>query len=187
MRHDHGSDSRERRNRAIHALVWTALVTVGVGCTVCAGQEVTFQAVQGTQIDALLDVLARVESNNNPDAIGDHGRALGAYQIHQVYWEEGTRFLGVNWPYRAAFNPDKAQAVVRAYLLHYGGDKTLADMARIHNGGPYGYRRRSTLSYAQRVGEILAQRLQVCQTISCPGNGTVPPSATVAGSASCGR
>ena len=148
----------ESRERRISGVALAAAVMVWAWCSVAAGQEAASQPVQCTPIDALLDVLACVESNNNPDAVGDHGRALGAYQIHQAYWEEGTRLLGVNWPYRAAFNPEKARCVVRAYLLHYGGDRGLTDMARIHNGGPGGFRRRSTLSYAQRVGELLAQR-----------------------------
>jgi len=111
-------------------------------------------------METLLDVLACVESNNNPNAVGDRGRALGVYQIHRAYWEEGTRLLGVNWPYREAFNPERARCVVRAYLLHHGANKTLTDMARIHNGGPTGHRRRSTLCYAQRVNQLLAQRVE---------------------------
>ena len=160
MRRGRESDSRERSDRAIHALVWTALVTLGVECTACAGRDVTLQTTQAREMEALLDALASVESNNNPGAVGDHGRARGLYQIHRAYWDDGTRLLGVNWPHSEAFNPEKARCVVRAYLLHYGGDRSLADKARIHNGGPCGYRRSSTVAYAQRVGQLLAQRLQ---------------------------
>jgi destabilase len=107
------------------------------------------------KIDWLLDAIARVESNRNARAIGDRGRAIGTYQIHKRYWKDGTRFLGVDWSYDQAKNPAKARQVVRAYLLHYGKDKTLLQKARIHNGGPRGHRKKATLRYARRIAQIL--------------------------------
>ena len=183
MRHDREANAMRREEKVISRVLGAAIL-IGAGwCTVAGGEELSSPAVQRIEIEALLDVLACVESNNNPDAVGDRGRALGAYQIHQAYWEDGTRLLGVSWPYRAALDPDKARCVVRAYVLHYGADRGLVDMARIHNGGPSGYRRRSTLSYAQRVNQLLIQRLRVCQTTSPLGSGMVPVGTTVAGSA----
>ncbi|MHC4521208.1 MAG: lysozyme family protein, partial [Planctomycetota bacterium] len=85
-----------------------------------------------SEMDRLLDAIASVESNGNSRAVGGSGRALGAYQIHRHYWQDGTRFLGVDWDYSLAGDPDKARQVVRAYLLHYGKGKTLLQMARIH-------------------------------------------------------
>lgn len=107
------------------------------------------------QINALLDAIAHVESNGNAHAVGDRGRALGTYQIHKYYWRDGTRFLGVDWSYDQAKDPAKARAVVRAYLLHYGRGKTLLQMARIHNGGPRGYRKKATLQYARKIAKVL--------------------------------
>jgi len=107
------------------------------------------------QIDLLLDAIAKVESRNIPYATGDGGKAYGAYQIHRAYWADGTRLLGVNWDYRQAADPAKAREVVRAYLLHYGRGCSLLEMARIHNGGPNGHRKQSTLEYARRIARIL--------------------------------
>lgn len=107
------------------------------------------------KIDWLLDAIARVESNRNARAIGDSGRAIGSYQIHKRYWKDGTRFLGVDWSYAQARDPAKARQVVRAYLLHYGKDKTLLQKARIHNGGPRGHRKKCTLKYARRIAQFL--------------------------------
>lgn len=112
-------------------------------------------------LDRLLDAIAIVESNGNPHAVGDGGRAIGAYQIHKSYWKDGTRFLGVTWSYEQAKDPAKAREVVRAYLLHYGRDKGLLDKARIHNGGPRGYRKDATLNYARRIAEILERSEEV--------------------------
>lgn len=108
-------------------------------------------------LDLLLDAIAQVESNRNPHAVGDGGRALGMYQIHRAYWEDGTRFLGVEWAYEQARDPQKARRVVRAYLTHYGRGKSLLDMARIHNGGPRGHRKRATRAYARKIARALRE------------------------------
>jgi hypothetical protein len=108
-------------------------------------------------LDLLLDAIAHVESNGDPHAVGDNGRALGMYQIHRAYWKDGTRFLGVDWAYEQARDPLKARRVVRAYLLHYGRGKSLLDMARIHNGGPRGHRKRATRAYARKIAEVLEE------------------------------
>lgn len=109
-------------------------------------------AVAGpNDIERLLDAIARIESHYDSNAVGDGGRALGAYQIHRVYWEDGTALLGVDWPHRDATDPKKARRVVKAYLLHYGNGKSLIEMARIHNGGPCGYRKKATVCYARKI------------------------------------
>jgi len=108
-------------------------------------------AVDPTDIERLLDVIARIESRCDPNAVGDGGRALGTYQIHRVYWEDGTELLGVDWPHRDAADPNKARRVVKAYLLHYGRGKSLLEMARIHNGGPRGDKKKATLPYARKI------------------------------------
>ncbi len=102
-------------------------------------------------IERLLDAIARIESRCDPNAVGDGGRALGAYQIHRVYWEDGTELLGVDWPHRDATDPKKARRVVKAYLLHYGNGKSLIEMARIHNGGPCGHKKKATVCYARKI------------------------------------
>lgn len=113
------------------------------------------KGVERDGIDRLLDAIARVESRHEPGATGDGGLALGAYQIHRDYWTDGTKFLGVDWDYSQASDPAKAREVVRAYLRHYGRGCSLLEMARIHNGGPNGHRRPSTLDYARRIARIL--------------------------------
>ncbi len=107
-------------------------------------------------MDRLLDAIALVESRDNSRAVGDHGHALGVYQIHRSYWAEGTALLGVTWEYREARNPQKARQVVRAYLSYYGHGKSLPDMARIHNGGPRGCEKAATLAYARKIEQVLS-------------------------------
>ncbi len=132
------------------------LCIVSVIVAVCFGLAAAkAQTPDEHSVDLLLNAIARVESNGNPRAVGDGGRAIGAYQIHKPYWKDGTRILGVDWSYEHARDPAKARQVVRAYLLHYGRGRTLLEKARIHNGGPRGYRKKATLKYARKIARIL--------------------------------
>ena len=120
------------------------------------------------ELEILLDAIAEIESMNRHGAIGDKGRAIGAYQIHRTYWKDGTRILGVDWSYREAFDPKKARRVVRAYLLHYGNGRSLIDMARIHNGGPKGYKKTSTLVYARKIRTLLQRKGRIYHRLNLP-------------------
>ena len=118
-------------------------------------------AVDPNNIERLLDAIARIESHGNPNAVGDGGRALGVYQIHRAYWEDGTALLGVNWPHRDATDPKKARRVVKAYLLHYGRGKSLLEMARIHMAGRTGTKKRPPCATRERFW-----RTEVCRRAS---------------------
>jgi soluble lytic murein transglycosylase-like protein len=124
-------------------------------CLCLLAPAVHARAAQDRGLERLLDAIARVESRRDPNALGDHGRAAGIYQIHRAYWQDGTRILGVDWPYRDARDPQKARQVVRAYLSHYGRGKSLMDLARIHNGGPRGDEKQATRNYARKIAAAL--------------------------------
>lgn len=105
-----------------------------------------------TQMDRVLDAIRFIESSNRtnpPD--GDNGKAIGPYQIHKKYWQDGCAILKVKWPYADARNLVKARVVVRAYIEHYGKGMGIDSMIRIHNGGPNGWRKKSTLVYLKKV------------------------------------
>lgn len=110
---------------------------------------------------ALLPLLAQVESNNDPAAIGDNGKAIGIYQIWEPYWQDGCEELDVEWPYEWAYKPDKARFIVFAYLYRYGRayeretkkPVTLEVLARIHNGGPDGWKKEATKKYWLKIKE----------------------------------
>lgn len=99
----------------------------------------------------VLKAILWAESRGDPNAVGDGGRAIGPYQIHRAYWSDATRLLGVSWPYSDARDPVKAAAAVRAYCAHYarhyGRPWTPETIARIHNGGPRGWQKKSTRTY----------------------------------------
>ncbi|MFA6244467.1 MAG: hypothetical protein WC655_26225 [Candidatus Hydrogenedentales bacterium] len=110
------------------------------------------------ELEQTLDAIRLVESSGGRDTRdGDSGRAVGPYQIHRAYWQDGTRFLGVHWPYRDARDPARARQVVRAYVVHYqraGGYPATPEVwAETHNGGPRGPEKDSTTVYWRKIQE----------------------------------
>lgn len=101
----------------------------------------------GAPSEALLDALAKVESNNKPLVIGDNGEAWGIYQLHEEYIEDVNRIEGTKFEHRDAFQPTVARYIVFKYLDFYGKlyqkktgkEPTDEVYARIHNGGPTGW------------------------------------------------
>ncbi len=85
-------------------------------------------------------------------------QAIGAYQIHKIYVDDVNRILGDDWPYKYEYterwNKQVSRAMTRFYIEYYGwkaaheiGLAFFEDMARIHNGGPDGWKDPSTLNY----------------------------------------
>jgi hypothetical protein len=112
----------------------------------------------GTDTRRILDALRQVETGGSRDpdrAVGDDGRALGAYQIHRIYWldavehEPSLKSRG----YEAVTDRAYAERVVIAYLSRYAQDWSIDTIARIHNGGPAGAtkRRKATDGYAVKA------------------------------------
>jgi hypothetical protein len=105
----------------------------------------------------LLYAIALVESGNNPHAIGDNGKAFGPYQLHAAYVQDAAEFAKVEWIHHHAFHDQIVEDIIRAYMARYatperiGRPVTAEDIARIHNGGPNGYRRNATLGYWAKV------------------------------------
>lgn len=106
----------------------------------------------------LLRAIAIVESNNDPSAVGDNGNALGVYQIWNVYWQDAIRHIpAIGGEYVDVIDTNYARQVVIAYWDRYGHrvDYSLEGLARIHNGGPTGFRKSATDRYWKKVQENL--------------------------------
>ena len=121
----------------------------------------TAHALTEKELSDVLTAIRAVESNNNPNAVGDSGNAIGVYQIWEVYWKDATERSNIGGKYRDCFDPDYADHVVRAYMDRYATEKRLGrpvtqeDIARIHNGGPNGWKKNSTNKYWTKVKKIL--------------------------------
>jgi len=119
---------------------------------------------QGYTWRQCLDAIRQVETGGSPNggigAIGDKGKAYGPYQIWKPYWQDS----GVRGTHAHCLNSKAySEKVIQGYMFRYAprqlgrlmaGKGTLADVervARIHNGGPRGYKRKSTLRYWAKV------------------------------------
>jgi len=109
----------------------------------------------------LLAALVAVESSGDPDAIGDNGLAFGCLQLHAAYVQDAAQFAGKTWEHKDAFNPATAEQIVIAYKApsatekRLGREPTYQDIARIHNGGPNGFKKPATDGYWLKVKKQL--------------------------------
>lgn len=96
--------------------------------------------------DDLLDAIEQVESGGDPNAVCPDGCCIGAYQISAIYFDDVNRLARLlnsdhaDFPYTDRWNKDYSRAMTRFYIKWYGYGKTFEDMARIHHGGPDGWR-----------------------------------------------
>ena len=118
---------------------------------------------QSHQVDnQLLYALRIVESGGDDNAIGDGGKAIGPYQIWKVYWSDAIEYdPSIGGEYKDCFDREYSEKVVRAYMSRYATERRIGrvptneDMARIHNGGPNGYKKSSTMNYWKKVKKVL--------------------------------
>lgn len=101
----------------------------------------------------LLAAIRQVESGGDDRAVGDNGRAIGPYQIWEIYWKDAVQYdKTLGGSYKDCYDPDYAKRVVIAYLSRYAPkNATAEDLARIHNGGPSGHKKSKTKKYWIKV------------------------------------
>ena len=106
----------------------------------------------------LLDAICQVESNCDSTAVGDNGNAIGAYQIWYAYWYDAVEYdPSIGGKYEDCYNKDYSEKIINAYWKRYANEKRLGrkvtdeDRARIHNGGPNGYKKEATVGYWDNV------------------------------------
>lgn len=98
--------------------------------------------------EKLIAAIHHVETGGRMGPIkGDGGAALGPLQIHRAYWIDS----GVAGRYQQCADLAYAKQVIRAYMARYCPHGSNEKIARIHNGGPRGHLRKSTLIYWQKV------------------------------------
>ncbi len=103
-------------------------------------------------LDDLLNALIVVESNGDPNAVGDNNEAIGVLQIHTEYVDDVNHILGCpKFSYNDRWDTEKSRQMATVYLRHYGKGKSIEAMARIHNGGPNGWRKENTVGYWKKV------------------------------------
>tara|TARA_Y100001937_G_scaffold98018_1_gene133621 strand:- start:638 stop:1108 length:471 start_codon:yes stop_codon:yes gene_type:complete len=111
-------------------------------------------------LEKLLRAIRIVESNDNPDAVGDNGDAIGCYQIHYSYWLDAKNHCQLDGDYSSCYDREYATEVVLCYADLYtteerlGREPTEEDFSRNHNGGPNGYKKESTKKFWNKVKKV---------------------------------
>jgi len=106
---------------------------------------------------SLILILIQVESAGDDLAIGDNGLAYGCLQMHKAYVQDASEYAGKDWKHEDAFDRETSIDIFIAYASRYatedriGRPVTVQDIARIHNGGPNGWKKESTKAYWQKV------------------------------------
>lgn len=109
--------------------------------------------------DRILDAIREVETGGHPDptnAVGDGGKAIGPYQIHRVYWQDAIQYdPSIGGVYEDCRNEQYARRIILAYLSRYCKVWTDQNVSRIHNGGPKGHKKSSTIKYWKKIDKVL--------------------------------
>jgi soluble lytic murein transglycosylase-like protein len=107
-----------------------------------------------SEFDKFVGAIAKVESNNNPDAIGDSGLAKGLLQIHLPCLQDSNEYGKTNFNSNDRLNPAKSKIICLNYLKRYAKvHKWEAEkMARLWNGGVGGVKNpKRTDNYWKKV------------------------------------
>lgn len=113
----------------------------------------------------IADILKEVETNNNPQAVGDGGRAFGILQIHPECVEDVNRWYGTEYTHEDTKNPVIAKDIfvkyltlgIKLYKKRCGYAPNEYEIVRMWNGGIYrGYEYPSTLKYLKKYQQAKA-------------------------------
>ena len=103
---------------------------------------------------SLLQEMNQVEASGRISNVpkGDNGLARGPMQIHFKYWQDAIQYdKTIGGTYADCDGYAYSVKVVTAYLNRYGKAHITSGnyeaLARIHNGGPSGYKNQSTVAY----------------------------------------
>ena len=112
--------------------------------------------------EQLMSAIIMVESSGDDKAIGDNGKAICCMQIHFSYFYDSTEYTRMGGEYRDCFNRDFSKRIFDGYMKRYAKeawtDPASFDpekVARIHNGGPRGYRKKATINYWRKVKDAM--------------------------------
>lgn len=88
----------------------------------------------------------------------------GPFQLTRQYVEDVSRIFKEDIPFYEADDIAACRGMMMIYWDHYatperiGHEPTMEDLARIHNGGPDGYKKESTKEYWYKVKKVLEDK-----------------------------
>lgn len=102
--------------------------------------------------------LGAIESGNNDEAVGSYGE-IGRYQITELYWEDAYNTGELEGTFEQCKDQEYSEKVIALYMGIYAKEawenQNYFKVARIHNGGPNGFFKSKTYSYATRVISLI--------------------------------
>lgn len=127
-----------------------------------------------------VEAIRYVETGNLPNqgqgAIGDKGKALGPLQIHEICHEDAVNYcLSILTSidrnlcrYEKCTGLEYSSFILYWFMRRYAKtalrENNFEKMARIWNGGPFGYRKTATIPYWNKVRDslnrIVAKRME---------------------------
>ncbi len=122
------------------------------------------QEIENCYLRGIVKNLKELETNNNPKAIGDKGRAYGVLQIHKICVKDVNKVYGTSFSHKDAFIPHKAENIALLYLKQgvrlfkrkYNKLPTDEEIIRMYNGSIYnGYKKRATKRYYKKYLSIV--------------------------------
>jgi hypothetical protein len=107
----------------------------------------------------LLQAISDWESSYGTVLVGDGGKSIGPFHIQRAYWQDAVEHdPSIGGEYQDVYDDEYARKIVLAYWDRHGPDRaTNEQLARIHNGGPRGHKKRSTIAYWREVSRILRE------------------------------
>ena len=125
----------------------TMLASIQLGGNACVNTE-----------PVLLQAIEYVESSGDCNAIGDGGAAVGCLQIHKIMVDDVNRILGADrFTYADRYHRGKSYAMARIYFGHYCKGKNDEYKARCWNGGPTGWKKKSTEKYWHKIQDYFRE------------------------------
>ena len=121
----------------------------------------TFETKEVSRHVELLTAMCEVESNGDCSKIGKVGE-LGCYQIRECFWIDALEHdPSIGGEYEDVIDREYAEKCIHAYWDRYATEKRLGrpvtdkDRARMHNGGPKGHKKTSTIKYWNKIQKVL--------------------------------
>lgn len=121
--------------------------------------------------DALLEAMNKVEASGRKTKVppGDGGTRIGPLQISQVYFDEAIEWLNKNgigltvreftYQWEGCHTWTFSKMIVWAYMNRWARKALMEGdwerIARVHNGGPNGWKKKATLAYWEKVKDAL--------------------------------
>jgi hypothetical protein len=109
----------------------------------------------------LLAAMCEVESNCDSTKVGEDDE-IGMYQILPPYWQDALEHdPTIGGVYEDVLNKQYAERIILTFWDRYATEKRLGrpvtdeDRARMHNKGPNGYKKDSSIPYWNKVEKIL--------------------------------